>query len=344
LKIIISGAAGFIGSHAAKRYAAEGAEVIGIDNLSRPGAEENLAWLGNSPGFRFVRTDVRDEGAVEALFRTHGDADLVLHAAGQVAVTTSVIDPRADFDTNALGTLNMLESTRRHAPGAAFFFTSTNKVYGTLDALQVKSGVRYSFSAAVHGVSEDTPLDFHSPYGCSKGSADQYVHDYARIYGLKTVVFRQSCIYGTRQFGMEDQGWVAWFVIGSVLKKPLTIFGDGKQVRDVLWIDDLCELYVRAFRRIDTISGSVYNIGGGPANTLSLLELVDILRERVDPTLTPKMAGWRPGDQRVFVSDIRKAERDLKWTPRIAPEEGVQRLIEWTCGSIPLLEKVLLTA
>jgi CDP-paratose 2-epimerase len=330
-KWIITGGAGFIGCHAAARFHAAGHCVIVVDNLSRRGASENVAWLRGQGITNFVRADVRDAEAMHALLAEHADADAVLHLAAQVAVSTSVVDPRADFETNALGTFNVLEAVRTAAGGRpAVLYSSTNKVYGGLEDLRiVERNGRYAYRDQVLGVDETAPLDFHSPYGCSKGTGDQYVRDYARIYGLKTVVFRQSCIYGTRQFGIEDQGWIAWFCLAATFGRPFTIFGDGKQIRDTLWVDDLIDAYERAFERIDTVQGEVFNLGGGPQNTLSLLELVAELERALDRPLRPPLAAWRPGDQRVFIADIRKAERLLGWKPTVSTEDGVSRLLDW---------------
>jgi CDP-paratose 2-epimerase len=331
MKWIVTGGVGFIGCHAAERFHKAGHRVVLVDNLSRPGAEANLAWLRAQGLSTFVRADVRDERAMNALLAAHADADAVLHLAGQVAVTTSVQDPRGDFETNARGTLNVLEAVRTVAGGRpAVLYSSTNKVYGNLEHVQVvERDGRYAYLDRPDGVSEAEPLDFHSPYGCSKGAGDQYVRDYARIYGMKTVVFRQSCVYGTRQFGVEDQGWVAWFCVAATAGRPFTIFGDGKQIRDTLWIGDLLDVYDRAIERIDTISGEVFNIGGGPSNTMSLRELVAKLERAFDRRFFPMFADWRPGDQRVFVADIRKAERRLGWRPKVSTDEGVDRLIAW---------------
>jgi CDP-paratose 2-epimerase len=342
LKVLVTGAAGFIGSHAAHTLAARGDEVVGLDNLSRPGARINLDWLqGDGSLTDFAEIDIRDQGAMDAFFQRHHDADLVLHAAGQVAVTSSVADPRSDFEINALGTLNVLEAMRAHAPGAALFYTSSNKVYGDLENLEVvaREG-RYDFASHPDGVAEDQPLDFHSPYGCSKGAGDQYVRDYARIYGLRTVVFRQSCIYGTRQFGVEDQGWIAWFCIAGVLGLPVSIYGDGRQVRDVLWVDDLVALYVRAMERIDDVRGRVYNVGGGRFR-LSLWDLVRLLEDELGHEIKPAMGAWRPGDQRVFVSDTRRARADLDWAPAVAPAEGIRQLVAWARENEGLLRQVV---
>ena len=330
-KWIVTGGAGFIGCHAASRFHRQGDRVIVVDNLSRRGADSNLAWLRAQGIQEFVGLDVRDRAGLEDLLERHADADAVLHLAGQVAVTTSVLDPRADFEINALGTLNVLEAVRLKAGGRpAVLYSSTNKVYGHLDHVAVvERDGRYAYEDLPHGVGEAEPLDFHSPYGCSKGAGDQYVRDYARIYGMKTVVFRQSCIFGTRQFGIEDQGWVAWFCLAATRGQPFTIFGDGKQIRDTLWVDDLVDAYLAAVDRIDEVAGEVFNLGGGPANTLSLLELVVILEGHFGRRLDPPFAAWRPGDQPVFVADIRKAAARLGWSPRVATADGVHRLLAW---------------
>jgi CDP-paratose 2-epimerase len=331
MKWVITGGAGFIGCQAAERFLDGGHEVILVDNLSRRGAEANLNYLRGRGLTRFVKADVRDPQAMNRLLADHADADAILHLAAQVAVTSSVADPRADFETNALGTLNVLEAVRLKARGRpAVLYSSTNKVYGNLEHVRViERNGRYAYEDLPGGVDETEPLDFHSPYGCSKGAGDQYVRDYARIYGLKTVVFRQSCIYGTRQFGIEDQGWVAWFCVAVTTGQPFTIYGDGKQIRDVLWAGDLVELYERALERIDEVSGEVFNIGGGPANTMSLLELVSKLENAFEKKLHPPFADWRPGDQRVFVANVEKAEKALGWKPTVTTSEGVDRLIAW---------------
>ena len=331
MKWVITGGAGFIGCHSASQFHKAGYHVVVVDNLGRRGADANLAWLREQGVTDFVKADVRDAGAMTALMERHADADAVLHLAAQVAVTTSVIDPRYDFEVNALGTFNLLEAVRIAAKGRpAFLYSSTNKVYGNLEHIGVvERADRYLYEDRPEGIDESEPLDFHSPYGCSKGCGDQYVRDYARIYGLKTVVFRQSCIYGTRQFGIEDQGWVAWFCVAVVTGQPFTIFGDGKQIRDALWVEDLVDLYARAAERADTIKGEFFNIGGGPSNTMSLLELVAKLERQLGRKLDPPFADWRPGDQRVFVADVRKAERVLGWRPRVSVDQGVDHLITW---------------
>jgi CDP-paratose 2-epimerase len=330
-KWLITGGAGFIGCHAASIFHAKGDAVVVVDNLSRRGADANLDWLRSRGVTDFVKADVRDYEAMKDVIGRHADATAVLHLAAQVAVTTSVVDPRTDFEINALGTFNVLEAVRHAAgSGPAVLYSSTNKVYGGLDHVKViDRGDRYDYEDMPFGVGESEPLDFHSPYGVSKGCGDQYVRDYSRIYGMKTVVFRQSCIYGTRQFGIEDQGWIAWFCVAATMGKPFTIFGDGKQIRDTLWVGDLVDAYERAVERIDAVSGEVFNMGGGPGNTLSLNELVAILDRGFGKSFHPPFADWRPGDQRVFVADVRKAERLLGWTPKVKTAEGVEKLLAW---------------
>jgi CDP-paratose 2-epimerase len=343
-KVLITGCAGFIGFHVAKRYLELGATVVGIDNLSRRGSEANLQLLQSEhkAGFRFHREDIRNFSAMEKIFKTYAPLDLVIHEAAQVAVTTSIARPREDFEINALGTFNLLEATRLHSPNAFFEFASTNKVYGKMDDLGViERNGRYEYANLPNGVGERYGLDFHSPYGCSKGTADQYVRDYSRIYGVRTAVLRQSCIYGTRQFGLEDQGWVAWFTIASVLDKQLTIYGDGKQGRDLLWIDDLVEAYVGLYKNADNVAGQVFNIGGGPGNILSLLELVAMLKEAGILSREPAFSAWRDGDQKIFVCDTRRIASAIQWKPVVSPAQGVKRLIDWTVANKDLLSRML---
>jgi CDP-paratose 2-epimerase len=330
MKIIITGGAGFIGSNAASRYLRRGFDVVLVDNLGRVGVEKNLDWLRSQGPLDFVREDIRNGEELARLFHQHRDANQVLHLAAQVAVTTSVVDPREDFEINALGTFNVLEAMRRAKMTAPILYSSTNKVYGEMTEVGVveKNG-RYGYQSLPFGVPEDRILDFHSPYGCSKGAADQYVIDYHRIYGLRTIVFRQSCIYGFRQFGAEDQGWVAWFMIASQLGRPITIYGDGKQVRDILFIDDLLNAYDAAFAAGDQAVGKAYNVGGGPDNVLSLLELVKYIEKRRGEKLPYAFCDWRPGDQKCFVSDIRRVERELGWTPATGCQQGLEQLYDW---------------
>jgi len=330
MKALIFGGAGFIGCNIARRLLEHGDDVVVFDNLSRKGSRSNLAWLQAAGHVEFIEGDIRQFGQVLEAFRRHRDTGVVYHMAGQVAVTSSVLDPREDFECNTVGTFNILEAIRTSGVCPVLLFASTNKVYGGMEHVEVvERDGRYSYRNLPDGVSEEFPLDFHSPYGCSKGSADQYVRDYARIYGLKSVVFRQSCIYGYRQFGIEDQGWVAWFTVRAVQKLPITIYGDGKQVRDMLFIDDLLDAYEKALEHIDTVKGRIYNIGGGPANTMSLLDLVAYLETLSGTRIEVRYDGWRPGDQQVFVADIRKAGEELGWSPSVSPREGVRRLFAW---------------
>lgn len=338
-KYLVIGGAGFIGSNVAANYLAAGADVTIFDNFDREGSRHNVAWLEKEYGNRLtvIEADIRYD--YETLEREAQKADVVFHLAAQVAVTTSVTNPREDFEINALGTFNVLEAIRNSTSRPILLYTSTNKVYGKMEDLDtVESNGRYAYANAPQGISESRPLDFHSPYGCSKGCGDQYVIDYARIYGLKTVVFRQSCIYGPRQFGMEDQGWVAWFAIRAMQGRPVTIYGDGKQVRDVLHVADLLRAYDLAITHIDRCSGKAYNIGGGPNNTMSLLELVDLLKRRFPRGLECTFDNWRPGDQLVYVSNIDAAKRDFGWEPAISPAAGVDRLVEWLVANRQLFE------
>ena len=330
MKWIVTGGAGFIGCNAARRLIAEGHQVVIMDNLSRTGGRSNLEWLQQHGKFEFVMGDVRNAEECARLMKSNRDAGAVLHLAAQVAVTTSVTDPRHDFEVNALGTFNVCEALRQVNRDAILLYSSTNKVYGEMDDVAVvEEGSRYRYADLPRGVPESRQLDFHSPYGCSKGSADQYVIDYGRIYGIRSVSLRQSCIYGYRQFGVEDQGWLAWFVINAVRGTPVSIYGDGKQVRDVLFIDDLVDCYLATAQRIDQVRGQAFNIGGGSDNVLSLLELIALIKDKFGIAMKYKFADWRPGDQKVFVSDISKAKRALGWAPKISKEQGVARLVEW---------------
>ncbi len=339
MKALITGGAGFIGSNLVHRLVREGHRVIVYDDLSRRGTDKNVAWLRAEHGDRWtlVQADIRD---FESLRSAAADADVIYHLASQVAVTTSVQDPRHDFQVNALGTFNVLEAARLSKQNPIVLYSSTNKVYGGMeDVVVVEGETSYAYRDYPRGIPETYPLDFHSPYGCSKGAGDQYVRDYARIYGLRTVVCRQSCIYGSRQFGVEDQGWVAWFLIAIVTGQPITIYGDGKQVRDVLWVDDLLELYQAAVDRIDVAAGQVYNVGGGPENTLAVWsELGPVLRTLMGHDIDVGHSDWRPGDQRIFVADIGKAERELGWRPKVSKEQGVRSLYEWVVSNKALFD------
>jgi CDP-paratose 2-epimerase len=330
MKVLITGGAGFIGCNAASRFLHRGDDVVVVDNLSRKASELNLRWLRPQGSLTFHNLDLRDAEAVAAVVRENSDAGLILHLASQVAVTTSVADPRLDFEINVMGTFNLLEAVRLAGMRAPFIYSSTNKVYGQLSDLTLnESNGRCTFLELRHGISEDRRLDFHSPYGCSKGAADQYVHDYHRIFGLNTVVMRQSCIYGPRQFGVEDQGWVAWLMIAAECGHLITVYGDGRQVRDLLHIEDLLDAFEAAARNIENAAGRIYNMGGGPANAVSLLEVIEFIEQRKSTRLPYRVAEPRPGDQRVYVSDIRRAGRELGWSPRIGWQTGLCGLHEW---------------
>ena len=328
---LITGGAGFIGSNYVHRLLSRGENVTIYDNLSRAGAPKNMDWLRESFGNHRTRLIQGDVANGTLLANSAKDADVIVHLAGQVAVTTSVTHPREDFEANALGTFNALEAARASGRNPVFVYASTNKVYGEMEDVTLsEEPTRWRYADLEHGCPETQPLDFHSPYGCSKGTGDQYVRDYARIYGLRTVVMRQSCIYGPRQFGIEDQGWVAWFVIAAVTGRPITIYGDGKQVRDVLHVHDLLDAYDVAIEKIDLAAGRVYNLGGGPSNVMSVwAEFGPILEKLLGKKLDVARGDWRPGDQKVFYADIRKAERELGWKPKIDVEQGVEMLIKW---------------
>lgn len=328
---LVTGGAGFIGSNYVQRLLERGERVTIYDSLSRAGAPKNVAWLEETFGRKFSRLIVGDVADAALLTEAAEDADVIVHLAGQVAVTTSVTNPREDFEANALGTFNALEAARASGRDPVFLYASTNKVYGGMEDVSLaEEPTRWRYADLEHGCPETQPLDFHSPYGCSKGTGDQYVRDYARIYGLRSVVFRQSCIYGPRQFGIEDQGWLAWFVIAAVIGRPITIYGDGKQVRDVLHVDDLLDAYDAAVEHIDVAAGKVYNIGGGPANVMSVwAEFGPLLEKLLGKEIPVARDAWRPGDQKVFYADIRKAEHELGWVPKIRVEQGVEKLFEW---------------
>ena len=327
MRVLVTGGCGFLGSNIVEALRVRGDEVVVLDNLARPGSERNRDWLVALGGVEILDADVRDAAAVEsAIFGCDG----IVHLAGQVAVTTSVEDPRTDFEINAGGSVNVLEAARRSPRHPCVLFASTNKVYGGMEEVGVvDAGSRYAYASLPCGVPETFALDFHSPYGCSKGSADQYVRDYARIYGLPTAVFRMSCLYGPHQFGNEDQGWVAHFAIQALRGSGVTIFGDGKQVRDVLYVTDVVDLYLRALDRGDRLSGEVVNVGGGPENTLTLLGLIAMLEEMLGSKIDVSYGDWRPGDQRVYISSVAHAEEMFGWRPTTLVEDGVRRLVDW---------------
>lgn len=330
--ILITGGAGFVGSNLAHRFLSAGHRVRLLDNLSRMGVERNLRWLIETHG-DLVDIEVPDVRNFSILKLAVKDASQVFHFAAQVAVTSSLTDPRQDFEINAGGTLNLLEAIRATDNPPPLVFTSTNKVYGNLaDVDFTKQSTRYAPADPLireRGIAENRPLDFHSPYGCSKGAADQYVVDYARTYRMPALVFRMSCIYGPHQHGNEDQGWVAHFIIKSITGEPITIYGDGRQVRDVLFIDDLVDAFLLAQQHMPRLSGNAFNIGGGPANSISLLELLDLLAELHGGDLSIAFEDWRAADQRYYVTDTSKFSGLTGWAPRVGVNEGVRRLYEW---------------
>ena len=336
-RVLITGGAGFIGTNLAHRLLRDGRPVRIYDTLSRPGAEQNLRWLRamHGPRIEFDRGDVRSAVSMRAAL---ADIGTVFHLAAQVAVTTSLGDPREDFEVNAAGTLNLLEQIRGADRKIGLVFTSTNKVYGPLgDIPLVASAKRYSPDAALTGIDETRPLNFHSPYGCSKGAADQYVLDYARGYGVAATVFRMSCIYGPHQHGTEDQGWVAHFLIRAQRDLPITIFGDGKQVRDLLYIDDLVDALLRAEEHLPDVAGEAFNVGGGPENTLSLHELIDEMTALNGSPPEIAYEAWRGGDQRWYVSDTGKFGRATGWRPNTSVGRGLRQLHAWispTCEAM----------
>jgi len=340
-KILITGGAGFIGVNLAYSFLKRKNNFVVIyDNLSRKGVENNISWLLSFkfPNLNFIKGDIRD---YKKLKETVKNFDEIFHLAAQVAVTKSVENPIEDFRIHAEGTLYLLEAIRKNSPDAKIVFSSTNKVYGELLNLKLKEGgKRYYLVEKREGIDEKINLDFHSPYGCSKGTADQYVRDFYRIYGLKTVVFRQSCIYGPQQFGNEDQGWVAHFVIRAILDEKINIYGDGKQVRDILEVSDLISAYKLAIKKINKTKGQIYNIGGGKKNTFSLLELIEYLEKKLNKKVPLDFYDWRPGDQKIFVSNNKKFIKDTGWDIKIDKFKGVDKLITWVEKNIELIKKV----
>ena len=335
MKLLITGGCGFLGSNLAADAIARGDDLVVFDNLYRNGSRDNLAWLQNQGKFRFEHGDIRNQNDITRIVQEF-KPDAIFHLAGQVAMTTSIANPRMDFEVNVMGTHNLLEAVRLHSPNATVVYSSTNKVYGDLEKYTYReTATRYECINQPTGFDENTQLEFHSPYGCSKGAADQYMLDYARIFGLKTVVFRHSSMYGGRQFATYDQGWIGWFcqkateTKNGTAKEPFTISGTGKQVRDVLHADDMKRLYLASVTNIDNAKGQAFNIGGGLANSLSLLELFALLEALAGVKLNYTKLPMRVSDQRVFVSDIAKANQLLGWQPAVSSREGVARMFEW---------------
>jgi CDP-paratose 2-epimerase len=343
-KVLIIGGAGFIGCNLAAHLAKSGKQVRIYDDLSRPGVDRNLAWLQRTYGDRIDAriADIRDRARLREAMT---NVEAVFHFAAQVAVTTSMVEPLHDFDVNARGTIEVLEAVRASGNKPAVIFTSTNKVYGCLPDLALRDdGVRWiptDKTIAANGIDERRPLEFRTPYGCSKGCADQYVLDYAQSYGIPATVFRMSCIYGPHQFGTEDQGWVAHFLIRALEGKPITIYGDGKQVRDILFVDDLVDAFMRAWSRIGLCAGKAFNIGGGVTSTISLRELLSIMESlRCRPSEIHK-EGWRPGDQRYYVSNTAAFRDATGWMPRVGPRAGIEALHGWLVDQrVPAIEEV----
>ncbi|STY29836.1 dTDP-D-glucose 4,6-dehydratase [Legionella wadsworthii] len=333
---LITGGAGFIGTNLADRLLSQGKKVMIYDNLSRNGVEKNLQWLVDKYDNQlFIQiSDIKEKGILQECVN---NADQIFHFSGQVAVTSSLINPVQDFEVNLAGTFNVLEAIRRSSNKPPLLFTSSNKVYGDLTNIRlIENATRYypeNEEINLNGVDESCPLNFHSPYGCSKGSADQYVLDYARSFGLKAIVFRMSCIYGPHQFGTEDQGWVAHFAISALENRPIVIYGDGKQVRDILFVEDLIDAFILAQKNIHKISGNAFNIGGGPRNTVSLTEIIKLIQEQTGKPLNLAFEEWRIGDQQYYVSNINKFKNATGWNPKFSVSEGVDRLISWLSDS-----------
>lgn len=339
MKILVFGGCGFLGSNLASEGIAKGHDVAVFDDLSRRGADQNLAWLKEQGAFKFYHDDVRIQQSVEKSVRKFRP-DVVFHTAGQVAMTTSLANPRLDFETNVLGTFNVLEATRLHKPESIITFSSTNKVYGDLESYRYsETAKRYVCDDFPQGFPESVPLEFRTPYGCSKGAADQYIRDYGQTFGLRTIVFRHSSIYGGRQFATADQGWIGWFVQQAIEtaaqpdRAPFTIHGNGKQVRDVLFASDLVECYFAAINGIERTSGQVFNMGGGYSNSLSLLELFDLLNAELGVQMRFEPLSPRESDQKVFVADVTKAEELFGWRPRTNAASGIRQMIDWVRSS-----------
>ena len=342
-KIIITGGAGFIGVNATRFFLKKNFTITILDNFSRKGTKENISRLLNDKNkndkINVIKLDLKNFDKLSKIIKKI-KPDLILHLAAQVAVTTAVINPRYDFENNILTSFNLLESCRLYSNKSLLIYSSTNKVYGKIKSRKTSSKYRFNFHKN-EAVDEDQQLDFYSPYGCSKGAADQYFHDYARIYGLKTVVLRQSCIFGENQFGIEDQGWVAWFIIAFLLKKNVTIYGNGKQIRDVLYGDDLVNLFYRIYLNRDKCAGEVFNIGGGSKNTLSLLELINILKHKYKLNTKVKFGKKRPGDQDIFVSNNRKITKFTQWKPSTSCDSGIKKVLSWSKNNLKVIKNVV---
>jgi CDP-paratose 2-epimerase len=340
MNILITGGAGFIGSNAAKRFIETGHTVAIIDDLSRRGSERNVEWLQSYGAVNIYRVDVSKGASLLTVLKHEAPIHVVLHLAGQVGVTQSIADPMRDFEVNVLGTLNLLEGLREIAPNALLIYSSTNKVYGAMDDLPtLETDTRYQFAQEIGAINEQRPVRFQSPYGCSKGAAEQYVRDYHETFGLRTVVLRQSCICGPRQFGCEEQGWVTWLTLARLSNLPIRIFGDGKQVRDVLWIDDLVDLFEKIIGTASYAVGKIYNVGGGSNNSLSVLELLNWLDSQSQPRADYIHSQWRAGDQRIYISDITKVSNDLSWRPLRSTTDALSGIVKWVSENISDLRR-----
>lgn len=335
MKYLITGGCGFLGSNIASKILEQGDELLVFDSLYRYGSYQNKEWLESQGEFRFIHGDIRNTNDVEQTIKTY-KPDVIYHLAGQVAMTTSIADPRIDFEINVGGSFNLLNAVRLYSPESTIVYSSTNKVYGDLEQYSYEeTATRYKCIDKPNGFDEKVTLNFHSPYGTSKGSADQYMLDFARIYGIKTVVFRHSSMFGGRQFATYDQGWLGWFtqkaieIKTNILNEPFTISGNGKQVRDLLYASDCVDLYLKASQKINTIKGKAFNIGGGIKNSFSLLELFSFLENELNIKMTYTQLPARESDQRVFVADITKAKELLGWEPKVSKEEGLKKMIEW---------------
>lgn len=335
MKILINGGCGFLGSNLASYGIINGFDITVFDNMSRIGSEKNLEWLKSIGNIKFISGDTRNKNDVETTIK-NGQFDAIFHLAGQVAMTTSIENPYKDFETNVCGAINVLDSVRKYSQHTHVLFSSTNKVYGDLEYLNyIELEKRYKCVEFPNGFDERINLDFRSPYGCSKGAADQYMLDYFRTFGVRTTVFRHSSMYGSRQYATYDQGWVGWFVQKALEQKnnslidPFTISGDGKQVRDILNNDDMIELYYTAVKNVDAVAGKAYNIGGGMSESLSLIELFDLLNDVLGIKLNYIKLPWRLSDQKVFVADISKIKNDIGWKPKVSAIDGIVRMIDW---------------
>jgi len=338
MKYLITGGCGFLGSNIASEILKQGDELVVFDSLYRFGSYQNKEWLESQGEFIFIHGDIRNTNDVERTIKTHRP-DVIYHLAGQVAMTTSISDPRMDMEVNVGGSFNLLNAVRIYSPESTIIYSSTNKVYGDLEQFTYReTDSRYECIEKPNGFDESVNLDFHSPYGTSKGSADQYMLDFARIYDLKTVVFRHSSMFGGRQFATYDQGWIGWFtqqainIKNGTQKEPFTISGNGKQVRDIAYASDMIDLYLKASIKIDSIKGQAFNVGGGMSNSSSLLELFSFLESELNIKMNYTQLPVRESDQRVFVSDLTKAKELIGWELKVSKEEGIRKMIEWVSG------------